>query len=96
MSTSQEIFPDDYFRRMEFCEDILNKSNENPLFLNNILFTDESTFHLHGHHNSQIVRYWSRENLRLNIPTRTQYPQKLNVWAGILGDSVIGPFFIAI
>ncbi|KAJ8958851.1 hypothetical protein NQ318_019615 [Aromia moschata] len=30
----------------------------------------------------------------LSIPVRTQYPEKLNVWVGILGDSIVGPFFI--
>lgn len=26
--------------------------------------------------------------------TKSQYPQKLNVWAGIVGTHIIGPFFI--
>lgn len=25
---------------------------------------------------------------------RTQYSQKLNVWAGIIGDNIMGPLFI--
>ncbi|KAJ8944275.1 hypothetical protein NQ318_009652 [Aromia moschata] len=62
--------------------------------IRNILFTDESSFALHGRHNSSITRYWSQENKHLSVPLRTQYPQKVNVWAGILGDSIIGPFFI--
>ncbi|RZC39627.1 hypothetical protein BDFB_015140, partial [Asbolus verrucosus] len=24
----------------------------------------------------------------------TQYPQKVNVWCGIIGQNIIGPFFI--
>ena len=28
------------------------------------------------------------------MESHTQYPQKINVWAGILNDTLIGPFFI--
>lgn len=93
-SKTQEIFPEDQWRRMEFCETMMEKSNENENFLQNILFSDESSFPLHGKHNPSIVRYWSRENEHRSFQLRTQYPQKLNVWAGILGDHIIGPFFI--
>lgn len=94
ITSSQVLFPDDYYRRMEFCEIMINKYNNNELFFNNVLFTDEKTFRLHGHHNRGICRYWSRKNQHLNIATRTQYPQKVNVWAGIIGNQIIGPFFI--
>lgn len=91
---TQEIFPEDQFRRMEFCEAIREKVDRDERFIQNILFTDESSFTLHGHHNPSVVRYWSRENQHLSVPLRTQYPQKVNVWAGILGDNIVGPFFI--
>jgi hypothetical protein len=70
------------------------KIDENEHFLQNVLFTDESSFPLHGHHNPSVARYWSRENKHLSVPLRTQYPQKVNVWAGILGNNIVGPFFI--
>ena len=44
--------------------------------------------------NKQNCRYWSDENPHLFTEGHTQNPQKLNVWAGILGDRIIGPFFI--
>jgi hypothetical protein len=28
------------------------------------------------------------------ISTRTQYPQKINIWAGIFNNNIIGPFEI--
>lgn len=91
---TQEIFPEDQFRRMEFCETMMEKVNHDQHFIRNILFTDESTFPLHGKHNSSVMRYWSEENQHRSVAVRTQYPQKLNVWAGLLGNHVIGPFFI--
>lgn len=94
ISTSQEIYGDDAFRRLQFCEIAINMCNGNDDFLHNILFTDESSFFLHTPHNSQNTRYWSRENLHISLPTRTQHPQKVNVWAGLIGNRVIGPFVL--
>lgn len=91
---NQEIFPDDQFRRLEFCEAIREKCDNDDNFTRNILFTDESTFSLHKRHNPSAVRYWSQKNKHLSRDVTTQYPQKLNVWAGILGDHIIGPFFL--
>lgn len=39
-------------------------------------------------------RYWCTENPNEYRQDHTQRPQKLNVWAGILGSQIIGPFFI--
>lgn len=72
----------------------MEKANNDDEFISNILFTDEATFPLHGQHNSSVTRYWSRENQHRTLSLRTQYPRKLNVWAGIIGDHIIGPFFI--
>lgn len=94
ITTSQELFPDDFYRHMEFCEIMIDEYHDNELFLNNILFSNEKSFHLHGRHNSTVCRYWARDNLHFNIPTRTQHPQKINVCAGIIGNQIIGPFFI--
>lgn len=91
---SHEIFPEDNIRRMEFCERVMEKANNDENFIRNIVFSDESTFPLHGRHNPSVVRYWSRENLHRFFTLRTQYPQKVNVWGGMLGDNMIGPFFI--
>ncbi|KAJ8934433.1 hypothetical protein NQ318_017134 [Aromia moschata] len=77
--TTQEIFPEDQTRRMEFCEEMMEKANGNGRFIEQILFTDESSFSLHGHHNPSVAVGYSRENKHLSIPQRTQYPQKGSV-----------------
>lgn len=91
---THQILPTDNIRRMEFCEAAMEKINRNENFTRNVVFTDESTFPLLGRHNPSRVRYWSRENLHRFFTLRTQYPQKLNVWAGLLGEHMLGPFFI--
>jgi hypothetical protein len=52
-------------------------------FLLAICFTDERTFTLNNEPNVQNTRYWAQENPRVNIPTRTQYPQKIHIRTGI-------------
>lgn len=79
---------------MEFCENMMERANEDEHFIENIVFTDESTFPLHGKHNPAIVRYWSIENEYRQLNLKTQYPEKLNVWSGIYGNNIIGPFVI--
>lgn len=93
-STCHEIFPADGERRMQFSEIIIERIHADNNFSSNILFTDECTFALHSKHNPNNLRYWSTENENRHLNLRTQYPQKVNVWAGVLGNSVIGPFFI--
>lgn len=91
---TQELLEDDPDRRMEFCQTMMEIINDNPDFLNNILFSDEATFCLNGEVNRHNSRYWSRENPHWMRETHTQRPLKVNVWAGIIGNRLIGPFFI--
>lgn len=89
----QELNEDDYDRRLQFCEIMQPICNQDENFAANILFSDEATFYLNGTVNSQNCRYWSQENPHWIQEAHCQSPQKLNVWAGILKDRVIGPFF---
>jgi len=89
-----ELNEDDFDRRVEFCENMMARIDNNPNFHFNIVFSDESTFQLDGTLNRHNCRYWDNENLHWKRENNTQYPEKLNVWAGILKDQIIGPFFI--
>ncbi|KAJ8943217.1 hypothetical protein NQ318_016730 [Aromia moschata] len=53
---------DDFDRRILFCGQMMQTIDDNTLQIENVLFSDESTFILHGHVNRQNCRYWSREN----------------------------------
>ncbi|RZC38231.1 DDE 3 domain containing protein [Asbolus verrucosus] len=79
---------------MEFCEYWMNRINENPNVQNRILFSDEKTFYLNGTVNNQNTKIWARANPYICQETHTQWSQKVNLWAGILGLHVIGPFVI--
>ncbi|KAJ8951119.1 hypothetical protein NQ318_021563 [Aromia moschata] len=68
--------------------------NDNTLQIENVLFSEESTFTLHGHVNRQNCRCWSRENPHWMRELHTQNPEKVNVWPGIIGENIIGHYFI--
>lgn len=90
----QELNEDDFDRRLEFCEIVSERIINNPNWLFNICFSDECSFFVNGNVNRHNCRYWSDENPHVFHEVHTQHPEKLNVWAGIYGDSLIGPFFL--
>ena len=90
----QELREGDEIRRADFCFQMMERANNDRHFLKNICFTDECTFTLNNEPNVQNFRYWSRTNENRFVETRTQYPQKVNVWAGIFGQHIIGPYYL--
>jgi len=51
-------------------------------------------FFWNGAVNRQNDRYWSDVNQHVFRETHTQFPQKINFCAGILGNRFVGPIFI--
>lgn len=92
----QEINDDDPDRRLQFCEEMIQQiENNRPInYISQVCFSDEASFSLHGTVNRHNCRYWSDNNPHWMVEAHTQRPQKLNVWAGILGETIVGPFFI--
>jgi Helix-turn-helix domain (DUF4817) len=91
---TQELNEDDFDRRSQFCEVLSERAIENPHFLFNICFSDECSFFLNGTVNRHNCRYWADSNPHIFHEVHTQHPQKLNVWAGIFGDRIVGPLFL--
>jgi len=88
-----KMLPTDYPRRLEFCETMLENSLQDPTFIQRIAFGDEACFFLNGEFNHHNMRLWSQTNQHWAIERRSQDSPKLNVWAGIFGDHVLGPYF---
>lgn len=80
-------------QRLNFCNLMLNRLNDDRNFFKHILWTDESSFSTSGLPNRQNFRYWASENPHFAREVRWQGRQTVNVWCGILDHKILGPFF---
>lgn len=89
----QQLYAGDYDRRVDFCLWALERYAEDSDFFNYVLFTDESTFHNNGLVNRHNFHYYDTENPHLFRTMDRQNRWSLNVFGGIVGNHVIGPYF---
>jgi len=71
----QELNEDDFDRHMKFCK-LMKKTDDDPNFLFNIVFSDEATFELNNSINKHNCRFWSDNNSHWILETNTQYLEK--------------------
>lgn len=89
----QELYGTDFANRIEFCMWVLNKVAENENFFDNVLFSDECTFHNNALVNRHNFHYYSDSNQHQYRVIRNQNKWSINVWGGTLGPYLIGPYF---
>lgn len=87
----QELNIRDHRARENFCRWLLHNNEADENFLANIMWTDESLFTRTGIFNCHNEHYYEVINPRVTRTRSFQHRWKLNFWAGILGDRVIGP-----
>ena len=87
-----ELSDDDFDRRHEFCQSMVDRIEAEPAILNKIIWSDESEFKLNGTINRHNCRYWASTNPHELIP-RSQYADGVMVWCGITPSGIIGPYF---
>lgn len=87
----QHLYADDGDRRVVFCDWLLQNHRVNPNFINDILFSDECRFTNNGMINKQNTRYWAQQNQHEMRQGNFQDRFGVNVWAGIVGNIIIGP-----
>ena len=85
------LLEDDLDRQLQFSEIMLNKIEENPGILDNIVWSDEASFKLSSHINRHNCVYWYSENIHLTLEQLNQ--PGVNVWGVISSSGVYGPFF---
>jgi len=61
-------------------------------FLDSVIFSDESTFHVSGRVNTHNCRIWGSENPRVSLEHVRDSP-KVNVFCALSKERVYGPFF---
>lgn len=89
----QNLYGTDFEQRLQFCLWFLEKSGTDENFFDKILFTDESTFHNNGLMNRHNFHYYSTENKHEFRLSDRQTRWSLNVYGGLMGEHVVGPYF---
>lgn len=92
--TVQDLLPADYNPRLGFAHWCLLQVERDEDFLKHVLFTDEATFTRAGIFNTHNMHSWQEENPHEVHRFRYQHRFSVNVWAGIVGDSLIGPYLM--
>lgn len=88
----QGLRPGDAGRRRTFCEWYTRKCHDNGDFPYQIIWSDESMVTKNGIFNRRNHHYWATENPRLVKEVRHQVRFGFNMWAGIVGKRILGPF----
>lgn len=90
----QALKPEDLPRRVEFCQWYRTKCNEGEDFSRCVLWTDEAGFTREGTFNTHNTHVWCDENPHAIKETNFQEKFSINVWAGILNNTLIGPYIM--
>lgn len=83
-------------RRIQFCRYLLNGDIEDAWFLKSILWTDESKFSREGITNFHNLHEWADRDINPHWKKQVSFQRKfsVNVWAGVIGRTLIGPHIL--
>ncbi|GFV11320.1 uncharacterized protein TNCV_3724091 [Trichonephila clavipes] len=84
----------DFAPRQAFSQWYLQQRIANPFFAASVLFTDDASFSREGIFNTHNSHSWAAANPHVTRTRAAQDRFLVNVWAGILGDHLIGPYIL--
>lgn len=91
---TQELIAADYVPRINFCAWYRTRVQADPNFAASVLWTDEASFTRNGILNQHNEHVWARTNPHAFSTHNFQHQWRINVWAGIVGDTLIGPIWL--
>ena len=89
MSLHQDLYGNDFLKRVNFCNWIRRKMCTDFSFLSHVLFSDEGNFANTGNVNRHNIHYWTNENPRWMRTVPFQHLWSINCWCGIVSDHVL-------
>ena len=88
------LLPTDFPLRVAFCRWFQDRIRANRPFLAQVCFTDEANFSRDAIINFHNDHWWAQENPHAYSQNNHQQQFSVNVWVGIIGDYLIGPYFL--
>ncbi|KAJ8912523.1 hypothetical protein NQ315_014467 [Exocentrus adspersus] len=83
------LLPGDEVQRLAFCNWLLEQNEQNPSFISEILWTDESIFTRNGINNTHNEHTWSLENPHSVRIRGFQQRFSVNAWCGIFNRQML-------
>lgn len=93
IQVGQRLNAADKRAREIYCGRMLSLIYEDPEFLKNIWFSDESHVHLSGYINRQTTRFLGFERPDV-IVEKPLHSLRVTVWCAVSGHGMIGPYFV--
>lgn len=91
---TQALIEEDFHVRVNFSNWLLNVLERDPTFTKKVLWQDEAIFSRSGYFNQHNMHFYSVENPHVNHESSHQHRFSVNVWAGIIGNRLLGPVFL--
>lgn len=82
------------YAHSNFAVDVLERYDASPDFLRQVCFSDKATFHINGVVSRYNCRICGSQNPHITCELERGSP-KVNVWAGLTHDKLIGPLFFS-
>ena len=92
ISMRHKLTARDRLRRRAMCEVFLQRIRRDPLWLNNVWFSDESHVYLSGKVNKTHCVFWGSQKPD-QVLQKPLHSKKVTVWAAMSSQGIIGPFF---
>lgn len=92
VQVAHALQPDDCQRRLEYAVRLQEFARANPIFIHQLIMSDEAHFHLNGYVNKQNCRFWGESNPH-ELVQRQLHPKRCTIWCGVTSQNIIGPFF---
>lgn len=89
ISLVHHLTPEDFLKRVNFCEFLLMKTQEDERFLEKIIWSDEAKFCKNGIFNRRNSHYWADENMYLFRERRFQDSWSFNVYCSIKNNRIL-------
>lgn len=90
----QPLYVNDAAHRLNYCQELVNRLNNDPDFVRRILWSDESTFTRDGVFNTHNLHHWSAQNPHATREFGHQQRFSVNVWLGVINNRIVGPIYL--
>ena len=88
-----ELKDNDYQKRYDFGETMLELRRQDPRIFSNIVWSDEASFHINGCVTLRNCYFWAPKNPNV-LYKKAVGKQRVTVWCGMTADRLIGPFIM--